>query len=517
MKDIVTWAESQYGFYVDRQYLNGKWLLQPGPIRLADYHAAILRHCFTPNSQGRLPYDTVLWAEPAKSGKSAIAGLVAEYMALHGEQNSQIILASNKQSQAKSLMFKSLVDSVELNPALPNVEPNKLSVTFANGNEVKAIPSNSRGEAGARFALAVFDEMWGYIFQDLERLWSEFKVDPTRLNSVRMCVGYGGYLESKLWLELLQSGLTGQPVPELASIKNNGDPACWRNGRTFTFWSHETRQPWQTKEWLAGQRKTLRPAEYERMILCRFVEGIGNFCSPEDWQALINDTHQPLPPGSPQRVFIGLDLATAAGGDDAALGGVYSEGGQVKIAFHQIWKGRERRTRLKLTETVQPYLLRKKQEYNLAGLWYDPYQALALTEQLQQAGIRCIPVQQTHSSRAPKDTALLELVNNRRLVLYDHSELKLAASGANVKELGNGLIFLRKASGRSKIDLLIALSNVASEATHSTASMADLPQDTRKASMWDINSNSARSSRWNVDSELDEPEVGHQYGGITTA
>ena len=68
--DIVQWAGSQYGFYVDRHYIGGRWVLQPGPIRLADYHARILRHIFTPDESGRWPYDTVAGAEPAKSGKS---------------------------------------------------------------------------------------------------------------------------------------------------------------------------------------------------------------------------------------------------------------------------------------------------------------------------------------------------------------------------------------------------------------------------------------------------------------
>jgi phage terminase large subunit-like protein len=56
------------------------------------------------------------------------------------------------------------------------------------------------------------------------------------------------------------------------------------------------------------------------------------------------------------------------------------------------------------------------------------------------------------------------MVNNRQLMLYDHPDLKKAAAGANAKELGNRLIFLKKASGRAKIDLLVALSNCADEA-----------------------------------------------------
>ena len=118
-----------------------------------------------------------------------MTGLVAEYMALHGDRNSTIIMAFNKQDQATSIMFRSLTDSIEYNPHLPNVEPGRYEVSFRNGNTVKAIASNSRGEAGARFSLALFDELWGYIHTDAERLWTEYKTNPTRLNSVRMVPG----------------------------------------------------------------------------------------------------------------------------------------------------------------------------------------------------------------------------------------------------------------------------------------------------------------------------------------
>lgn len=463
---IDEWAGSRFGFYVDRQYIGGRWALEPGPIRLADYHARILRHCFTPGSDGRLPYDVIGWCEPAKSGKSAIAGLCAEYMALHGDTNSQIVMASNKQNQAASLMYKSLVDSVNYNPHLPHVDAGKFEATFRNGNIVKAIASNSRGEAGARFSLVLFDELWGYVYQDAERLWSEFKTDPTRQNSLKLAVGYAGYTESVLWLDLLNSGPAGEPVPDLADIDNgDGEPACWRNGRTFVFWSHVCRQPWQTDAWVESQRKTLRPNEYLRMLETRFVEGVGNFIEPDAWEACVDPNHRPLAPGDKGHpVYVGMDLALAPGGDDCALVGVYPEGGRVKVAFHHVWKGGKERARpLKITETVEPFLLKAKSDYYIVGLFFDPWQAQGLAERLRRAGLNCVAIQQTHASRGPLDTALYEMAVNRELVLYDNADLKQCAKNANAKELGNGMIFLTKA-GRGKIDLLAALSNCASQA-----------------------------------------------------
>jgi len=460
---IVDWCESEMGFYVDRFWEDGRWRLEQGPIRLAQYHADILAHVFTADESGRLPYDVCAWCEPAKSGKSAVAGLAALYAGLH--LDGDVVMASNKRDQAASVMFKSLTEAIRANPHLRRLEPGKYEVEFKSGNVAKAIPSNSRGEAGARFSLFVADELWGYIHQDATRLWSEFKTDPTRLSSMRMAVGYAGYMESTLWLEQLNTGLAGEPVPELAHIVNaDATPCCWHNGRHFTFWSHVCRQPWQTAAWIEAQRKSLREPEFRRMILTEFVEGEGDFLPIEAWRALIDPEHTVLAPGSHLPVYVGLDIATKPGGDDCALIGVYPDGGKVKVAFHKVWRGgASRRRALKLSETVEPYLRAAARDYRLAGVWFDPYQALDLADRLRRAGIHCIEVPQSHATRGPKDTELQQMAIDGELVLYNDPELREAAANASARELENGLLFLRK-SGRGKIDLLVALSNCANEA-----------------------------------------------------
>ena len=466
MTDIVDWAQSDQGFYVDRRWEAGQWVMDTSPIRLAEYHKRILRHVFTPGADGRLPYDTVGWCEPAKSGKSAIAGLVAEYVALHTERNSSVVMASNKQTQAQSIMYASVRESVNGNPYLPKVTPGKVEIGFANGNRIEAIASSARTSAGARFTLAVFDELAGYVYQDLERLWAEFKTDPTRTMSMKFAVGYAGYLESELWHGLLLKGLQGEPVDELADIEDgDGKPSCWRNGRHFVFWSHLCRQPWQTEAWRESLRRDLRAAEFARMVECRFVEGVGNFIDQADWENLIDPELKPLKPGDKTvDVAIGLDLALSPRGDDCALIGVYrAPGDRVAVAFHKVWSGKTRLRRLKLDATVKPYLLQAARDHKVTGIHFDPWQAQLLADQLAASGVRCHSVPQTRATRGDKDTTLWELASTGRLMLYDHAELRSMAAGANAQELGDGRIFLKKSSGRSQIDLLVALSNVADE------------------------------------------------------
>jgi hypothetical protein len=464
--DVVRWAESPIGFYVDRTWDADarSWVIGNRPIKLAGYHADLLRHILTPGADGRLPYDVIAWCEPAKSGKSAIAGLVAQYVGLHGDPGSAVVLAGNKRDQAASLMYTSFAESVRANPVL-QIEPGRFETELPNGCTVRAIPSNSRGEAGARFSLVLFDELWGYVHEDAQRLWSEFKTDPTRQLSLKMALGYGGYIgESDLWHDLLQRGLAGEPVPDLAHIVNaDGSPTCYANGRHFVFWSHTCRQAWQTEQWIESQRKTLRENEFRRMVGTEFVEGSGDFIAYEDWLALVDPAHKQLEPDQVTPVFVGLDIATKPGGDDCACIAVYGDADKTRIAWHKVWRGGRNRTQaLKLSETVQPFLIEQARRYYIQGVYYDPFQALQLAENLTRAGLWCVEVPQTHASRGPKDTALFELAANGQLVLYDDPELKAMASAASARELGNGLLWIEK-GGRGKIDLLIALSNCADE------------------------------------------------------
>jgi len=301
--------------------------------------------------------------------------------------------------------------------------------------------------------------------------------------------------------------LSGEPV--LTDITNDGAPACYSNDRLFTFWRHECRQPWQSFEWQKGEMKSLRPAEYRRLIANEFAEGTGDFVEQAAWLACFDPQHEPLPPHSDVPVYVGMDLALSPKGDDSAVIGVYPAGdGKVALAFHKVWRGRERRQNLKLGDTVKPFLLQAARDYRIAGLYYDPYQAVHLVDELQRAGLRCVPVQQTHSTRAPKDTELYQMVCDQRLVLYDHPDLVDLAAGTSAKELGNGLIFLTKRTGPGKIDLMVALSNCANEAARGSGvgRLADVRQPQGK-SRWNQSdpygqraaaTDYAPQSRWNV-------------------
>lgn len=455
--NIVEWSQSQFGFYVDRFYQNGKWILEKRPIALADHHKKILSHCFTPDASGRMPYDTVCLCESAKSGKSAIAALVAQYFALHIEPGSEVYLIANKRDQAASKMYKSLTDSIEANKFLPNVDPLRYDVNFSNGTTVKAIPSNARTEAGARYTLAVFDEPWAIIHQDAENLVSEFKPDPTRNVSIRLFVGYGGYEDSQLWRGLLESGKAGEPVPELESIKNSdGEPACFANGTTFVYWSDVPRQPWQNERWLNAMSK-LPPAQKARQINCHFV-GLDNQFIPEDlWQDCLDPNLKPLEPTKDIELYVGVDCAVSPGGDDTAVIATYQdENNQTCVAWYKQWQGKVRRKELRIDKTVEPFLLRQHEKYNLVYVGYDPRFFTTTANRLKDKGLPMVKVTQSLPVLGPLGQQLFNLIQDSKLSYYDDPELKAAPNGVVAREVPSGLHI--KKSSKGKADLMVALS-----------------------------------------------------------
>jgi phage terminase large subunit-like protein len=220
---------------------------------------------------------------------------------------------------------------------------------------------------------------------------------------------------------------------------------CW-------LWSEAERESYYRE-----QRETLRPATFERLHLNQWANAEGSFIDQAAWEALIDPSHRPLEPGAREVVYLGLDAALAPGGDDCVLTGVYRDGDKTRLAFHQIWRGKSRKTPLKLGETVLPTVALLSQAYSLASLTYDPWQCAHLANELGRV-VRTVAMPQSLSARGEADTELWRAICNKTLVLYDDDEVRRATAGASAKELPDGRLFLQKSSGRSRIDFLVSLS-----------------------------------------------------------
>src|SRR5262249_28769612 len=111
-----------------------------------------------------------------------------------------------------------------------------------------------------------------------------------------------------------------------------------REARLLTYWDHEPRMPWQTPQYYASQRKTLRPSAYLRLHENQWTTGESTFITAELWDANVDPTHRPVLPSPSGRptIFVGVDASTKS--DTSAVVSVrWGESG-MELATHKIWR-----------------------------------------------------------------------------------------------------------------------------------------------------------------------------------
>ena len=459
LPDIVTWAESQGGFYLSET---------KAPIVLAEHQKAILRHCFSIDPNGRMPYETVIYSAPKKSGKTTIAALVATWFSLFIEPPNELFILANSLEQSIGRSFKDLTASIKLNPVLrTRTNIRAKDVTLDNETVVQALSSDYAGAAGSRHGLTVWDELWAYTTENNRRLWDELTPVPTKQNSIRLIVTYAGFEgESTLLEELHKRGLDGDPVPELANIKNGrGEPACKAGGRLFCYWDHELKQhPGLTvtpNEYHEQQRKDLRPGAFARLHLNEWASSIGRFVTAEQWKECYSPAVQGLGPADSRRVVFGADASTSR--DLTALVGVVRnhQTNRAEVVYCRTWKPKKDERRMgkptiDLTNTIGAEIKRLHALNQVEKVYYDPYQLHSIALGLIGAGVKMEELPQT-TSRTAADQALYDAIIGKSLAHYNDPTLNEHVKNAVAIESARGYR-LAKEKTTKKIDAAVALS-----------------------------------------------------------
>src|ERR1044071_18449 len=75
-------------------------------FRLAPHQREALRLAFPFDSNGRLPWDTIIWSCIKKSGKTTINGAVTDWWGFTQEAPNEILAAANDLEQSQGRVFK---------------------------------------------------------------------------------------------------------------------------------------------------------------------------------------------------------------------------------------------------------------------------------------------------------------------------------------------------------------------------------------------------------------------------
>ncbi len=270
---------SRRPFIPATRYLTKMIRLEDGsPVTLADHQRAILNHILTP-VEGRLPYATVVWSEPKKSGKTAVAAWVASWILNTQGPRAEVLVVANDLEQSIARVYNEMIRVQQAHPALKRriKKATESVLLLEDGSSAKPVALDYSGEAGANPSFVCHDEAWGIASERARRLYDELTTPPTRPLGMRWVSSYAGYSGESVTLEdLYKRGLAGSPV--------DGLPDSRAAGSLFVFWSHTPRMPWQTPDYYTRERQENRPRAFLRLHQNVWVTGAEGAWLPLGWE-----------------------------------------------------------------------------------------------------------------------------------------------------------------------------------------------------------------------------------------
>jgi phage terminase large subunit-like protein len=425
------------------------------PFELNPSQRAFLAKAFELDDHGRLKHPELLYSAPKKSGKTALAAMVVLTVTLVlGGKHAEAICCANDIEQAQSRVFASVRRIVEASPLLrsaASITASKISFPEL-GASIEAIASDYTGAAGSNAVIVSFDELWGYTSERSRRLWDELIPPPTRKIACRLTTTYAGFEGESALLEGLQK--RGLALPLVGRDLHAGDGL-------LMFWSHEPVAPWQTEEWIEQMRSALRPNAFLRLIENRFVTSESNFVDLSWWDDCIDPDMRPFPPRMAERVpvFMGIDASVKH--DSTAVVAVTwdKQLSKARLAAHQIFYPRPD-SPLDFEATIERAVENARANFQVCGVYYDPYQMAAVAQRLRQRGVPMREYPQTPANLTMMGQNLYELIRSRGIVAYPDDEIRLAVSRTISKETPRGYM-LTKEKASHKIDVVIALAMAA--------------------------------------------------------
>lgn len=429
--DIVTWAEQNY------------WVMDEDmgialPIRLMPHQKSLLRFMFAFKVNWRL----MVWSCPKKSGKTAIAGLVARFVAEHFGPRNEILCMANDLEQSIGRVYKAVQASVELNPDYDREKHllfnntgeqlwhslSRVMEYVPGGTTIKAIASDYKGEAGANPTLTLWTELWGYVSEASRRFWSELTPVPTRKRSFRFVETYAGYEdESDILLDVYRIAVKegrrvtrselepygGWPYDDDVPLYINeeaGAVAYWDDGPLAR------RMPWQTPPYYASEAKVLTEEQFNHLHNNYWQASVSAFLDEQWW--IRQGVGQQLALGTMPRnepCVLGADASVTSDCTALVLVTRHPDRHQdVAQRYVEVWHPSPEHP-MDYTLTIEARIRELCAKYNVVQLAYDPYQLHKMgTDLTREAVVWAKPFNQG-TDREKADYQLYTLIRDKRI------------------------------------------------------------------------------------------------------
>ena len=108
-----------------------------------------MRLAFAFDKDGRLPWDTIIWSCPKKSGKTTLNGAITLGWGFTQESPNEILILANDMEQTLARVFSTMEGIIQHNPELKReAEVQANTIYLANGTTVTAISRRLSGRRG---------------------------------------------------------------------------------------------------------------------------------------------------------------------------------------------------------------------------------------------------------------------------------------------------------------------------------------------------------------------------------
>lgn len=435
-------------------------------------------------------FQTLVYSTVKKSGKTAIAALIARWVTETWGSHAEVYSLANDLEQARGRIYAAALASIELDPRYQRADKGisgewriieREATYLPSHGKLRAVSSDYKGEAGSNPTATFWSELWGYSSEASKRLWGELTPVPTRARSIRYVETYAGYENESSILNDLEDRIKDKKESRRlthADLQALGYEWPWpdqelpfyihRASRTIAYWDENEqarRMPWQTPAYYAAQEADLTPDQFDRLHKNLRVSSTAQFIPIEWWDRLTDENIPPLDKNTP--VVLGLDASVSGDYSAAVLVSRWprrSDG--LAVRGCEVWEPSKGQP-LNYSQTIEPTVRDWCKRYNVVEIAYDQYQLHDMMTRLNQEGVAwCRPFSQT-GDRLIADKALYDCIRDATIKHNGgYSKLRDAVGNcaAKVPKDDNTKMRIVKKAEKAKIDPAVALSMAAFEA-----------------------------------------------------
>ncbi|MBA7533318.1 hypothetical protein ES705_25553 [subsurface metagenome] len=423
-KDIIQFSEKEIYLPEKEQEL----------IILEDWEREVFRDCFYKN-RPRL----IVVSLAKKNGKSTFSAIVLSWF-LTTQEPGEIYICSNSKDQSSFITYRKIVSMIRKNPRLNEKCRiyNDYIENIMTGTILRCLSSSYRSSAGLNCLLICIDELASFDTDSLKFFFDELQLSPTYKYPLILVTSTAGREESGLLWDLVKESEKGN-TPESYFYIKQGEKA---NPSSFV-----------TQKYLDSQehKPGMRPNLFKRLHKNMWVSEEDQFITDQDYRACI-DYKLKRRPERKISIWLGLDVGYR--NDYTAICGVGKIDNKIFSVDHKVYIPLPQEE-LQFDD-VKRYLIELSEIYDIQSLYYDPYQAVQLSQDLRKENINMVELPQTQGNCIAFSQCLFNLIKSQRINFYESEEFRQSLINCKVIYSTRGWRIVKK-TGTKKIDLAIAL------------------------------------------------------------